>query len=57
MSTLLSDREYNSLMNEEPVRKAMSLRCEETGDHDYENCCSWNFQVYQECKWCGKRRA
>jgi hypothetical protein len=52
----LTDREYHEMMNTEVVRKAMQLRCEETGDHDYENCCSWNFQVYQECRWCGARR-
>lgn len=54
MNARLSDREYEALMSKEPVREAMKFRCEESG-HDYENCCSWNFQIYQECKWCGKR--
>ena len=56
MNARLTDREYGELMSKEPVRRAMSLRCEEAG-HDWENCCSIMFQVYQECKWCGERRA
>jgi hypothetical protein len=37
------------------VIEAMRERCEEQG-HDFENCCSAFFQVYQECKWCGEKR-
>lgn len=55
MNARLNDREYNELMSKEPVRHAMSLRCDEAG-HDFENCMSLTFQVYQECKWCGDRR-
>jgi hypothetical protein len=25
-------------------------------EHDYENCCTWNFIIYQRCKVCGDRR-
>jgi hypothetical protein len=52
----LTDREYHEMMNTEVVRRAMQIRCEETSDHDFENCCSWDFRIYQECKWCGARR-
>lgn len=37
------------------VREAMRGRCEEQG-HEYENCCSALFQIYEQCKWCGERR-
>ena len=40
------------LLTHDDVRDAMRERCEET-NHDYENCCSFTFQVYQKCKWCG----
>lgn len=53
--TRLSDREYYAALNKPDARRAMELRCEEAG-HEFENCLSWNFQVYQECKWCGERR-
>lgn len=51
----LNDREYQKLMSDDKVRQAMQLRCEEER-HDFENCCSMMFHVYQECKWCGERR-
>jgi hypothetical protein len=34
---------------------AMLERCAEQG-HDYENCCSLMFRIYQRCKWCGEER-
>ena len=34
---------------------AMRERCESQG-HDYENCCSFTFRIYQRCKWCGEER-
>lgn len=34
------------------VQEAMAARCAEQG-HEYENCCSAVFQIYQSCKWCG----
>lgn len=37
------------------VNEAMKERCEEQG-HDYENCCSFTFHVYQKCKWCDAER-
>lgn len=37
------------------VRRAMEERCAEQG-HDYENCRSFMFRVYQRCKWCGEER-
>lgn len=33
---------------------AMRGRCEEQG-HDWENCCSMTFRIYQQCKWCGEQ--
>ena len=43
------------LRNDPKVREGMELRCEEEG-HDFENCCSALFQVYQQCRWCGATR-
>lgn len=43
------------LATDENVKLAMKGRCEETS-HDWENCASVMFQVYQRCKWCGERR-
>jgi hypothetical protein len=37
------------------TRDAMQDRCAEQG-HQYENCCSAMFQIYQRCKWCGDSR-
>jgi len=34
---------------------AMRDRCYEQG-HDWDNCCSVFFRVYQRCKWCGEER-
>jgi hypothetical protein len=45
-------RELLSLLE---VVEAMKERCDEQG-HDYENCCSAMFIIYQQCKWCGKQR-
>lgn len=35
--------------------EAMRDRCDEQ-DHEWENCCSAVFQIYQRCKWCGETR-
>jgi hypothetical protein len=53
--TRLNDRDYAALLNDEKVQQAMRFRCEEER-HDFENCMSFTFQVYQQCKWCGARR-
>ena len=55
MTARLTDREYEELLRNAKVRKAMTIRCEEQG-HDWENACSVFLQFYQECKWCGERR-
>lgn len=55
MPPRLSDREYEAVLSKHDAVRAMRLRCDEAG-HDWENCCSWDFRVYQECKWCGERR-
>lgn len=34
---------------------AMRDRCHEQG-HDFVNCCSVMFRIYQACKWCGEER-
>lgn len=44
-----------SVLHKPDVQVAMRGRCEEQG-HDFENCCSMMFQIYQQCKWCGARR-
>jgi hypothetical protein len=41
----------NARRNE--VQKAIVERCSEQG-HDYENCSSSTFRIYQRCKWCGE---
>ncbi len=41
------------LLTRDDIQEAMQERCEEQG-HDYENCCSAMFRIYQRCKWCGK---
>jgi len=43
------------LLEKSDIKEIMSIRCEEE-NHNYENCCSAIFQVYQKCKWCGKIR-
>ncbi len=37
------------------TREAMADRCHEEG-HNYDNCMSVMFRVYQKCKWCGAER-
>ncbi len=37
------------------VDDLMRKRCDEQG-HQYENCCSAMFRIYQRCKWCGEER-
>lgn len=49
-------KRFETLKNgNEDVQFSMRARCEEQG-HEFENCCSIVFQVYQQCKWCGDRR-
>jgi len=50
---LKSDYEVSTASDE--TKEAMRDRCHEQG-HDYENCCSVVFQIYQRCKWCGEIR-
>lgn len=47
--------QLRKLLREPDVIQAMKERCDEQG-HDYENCCSVMFRVYQRCKWCGRVR-
>lgn len=47
--------DYNHNSASEETLDAMRDRCAEQG-HDYQNCCSAFFSVYQRCKWCGDRR-
>lgn len=53
MSARLTDREYAEVLNRPDAQRAMALRCEEDG-HNWENCMSATFQLYQACKWCGE---
>jgi len=46
---------YEKVQNKPDVKLAMRARCEEQG-HEYENCCSATFRIYQQCKWCGEQR-
>ena len=39
----------------ETTKEATQKRCESQG-HEWENCCSILFEVYQRCKWCGIRQ-
>jgi hypothetical protein len=57
MPLALEDRVQRlwQLLTAPEVKEAMRERCEEQG-HDYENCCSVTFRVYQRCKWCGEER-
>lgn len=48
-------KQYERIANNDDVLLAMRARCEEQG-HDYENCCSSLFQIYERCKWCGEKR-
>lgn len=48
--------ELRELLNNHLVKHAMMIRCAEEGRHDWENCCSVFFHVYQRCKWCGEER-
>lgn len=44
---------YNVEKASAEVREAMRDRCYEQG-HEYENCCTVVFQIYERCKWCGE---
>jgi hypothetical protein len=46
---------YEQIQYKPDVKLAQQARCEEQG-HDWENCCSVLFQIYQACKWCGATR-
>lgn len=50
---LKSDYDWSKASDE--TLEAMRDRCHEQG-HEWENCCSAFFQVYQRCKWCGDKR-
>lgn len=47
--------DYTVSKASEETLDAMRDRCHEQG-HDYENCMSVTFRVYQSCKWCGESR-
>jgi hypothetical protein len=57
MALAVEDRaeRLRELLHRSEVKEAMLERCDEQG-HDYENCCSPMFQIYQSCKWCGQVR-
>ena len=46
---------YESVRYNDDVQLAMAARCEEQG-HDWENCASVTFQIYQSCKWCAAKQ-
>jgi hypothetical protein len=48
-------KSQHTVYTEAQVQEMMEHRCEEQG-HQYDNCCSVTFQVYQSCRWCGARR-
>ncbi len=50
---LKTDYEVDSASKE--TREAMADRCHEDG-HNWVNCCSFMFQIYMKCKWCGKEQ-
>jgi hypothetical protein len=50
---LKTDYRYENASEE--TLEAMRDRCHEQG-HDYENCASMMFAIYQRCKWCGQTR-
>lgn len=45
--------DYSWELASEETLAAMRDRCELEG-HNYENCATLCFNVYQRCKWCGK---
>lgn len=47
--------DYDYTKATEATIEAMADRCHEQG-HDYQNCASMMFQIYQRCKWCGQIR-
>lgn len=48
-----SDYDVNNASQE--TKEAMNDRCQTQG-HEFDNCCSSMFQIYQRCKWCGEKR-
>ena len=34
------------------IRETMKDRCD-LERHEWENCCSIVFEIYQKCRWCG----
>jgi len=47
--------DYNIETASREVKDAMADRCYTQG-HDFENCASSTFRIYQKCKWCGEER-
>lgn len=48
-------KELEAVLCDPKVILAMRGRCEEQG-HQWENCCSITFRIYEQCKWCGAKR-
>ena len=53
---MIDERKLAALLNQPEVRKAMRIRCEMEGRHDYVGHCSAAFRVYMACRWCGEER-
>lgn len=51
----MMNSDYDVASASKETREAMADRCAEQG-HDFENCCSMLFRVYQKCRWCGAER-
>jgi hypothetical protein len=47
--------DYNVETASRETKEAMNDRCQTQG-HEFDNCCSMFFRVYQRCKWCGEER-
>ena len=50
---LKSDYNYRSASPQ--TKEAMADRCHAQG-HEWENCCSFMFEIYARCKWCGEKK-
>lgn len=45
--------DYSVERASEETRQAMADRCHSQG-HEFVNCCTAFFQIYQKCRWCGE---
>ena len=52
----IEEEQLAELLSEPKVKRAMRIRCEKTGEHDWEYRATALFEPYTRCRWCGEER-